>query len=241
MARPKGIPSHRKGKTLVEEYGIERAVEIQDKIKASPNIRSNLGKKLNFGKRFSEMRTTVQRLKYQDPEYKERQLALSRAGGFGKGNGGYIPTEASKLKNRLAHLGRKHTEESKQKQSENIRKAIIEGRFTPKPTLGIREDLGFRVRSSAEANLVRIFNYLGIVYEYETKRFKLSDGSVYICDFYLPDFDLNIELKPAKCPKGVDKINLFKQEYPSLRFEVVGREHYISLVNQYNKLVEFWE
>lgn len=241
MARPKGIASHRKGKTLVEEYGAERAVEIQDKIKANPNIRCNLGKKHDFGKEFAEMRAVVQTLKYQDPAYKERQLALSRAGGFGKGNKGFKHSIESNIRNRETHLGKHHTELSKQKQSENIRKAILEGRFTPKPTLGIRKDLGFRVRSSAEANIVRLFNYFGIKYEYETKRFKLSNDSVYICDFYLPEYDLNIELKPAKCPKGMDKVSLFKQEYPTLKFEVVGREHYISLVNQYSKLVEYWE
>jgi hypothetical protein len=190
---------------------------------------------------YKKMRSEVQKRNYQDPVYKERQLALSRAGGFGKGNGGYIPTEESKLKNREAHLGKKHTEESKQKQRESIRRAILDGRFTPKPTLGIRTDLGFRVRSSAEANLARLFDYLDIKYEYETKRFKLSNGSIYICDFYLPIYDLHLELKPAKCAKGLDKVNLFKQDYPMLKFELVGREHYISLVNQYNKLVEYWE
>lgn len=190
---------------------------------------------------YKKMRSEVQKRNYQNPEYKERQLALSREGGFGKGNGGYIPTEEAKLKNRIAHLGVKQTEESKQKQRESIRKAILEGRFTPKPTLGIRKDLGFRLRSSAEANLVRLFDYLNIKYEYETKRFKLSDDSIYICDFYLPVYDLHIELKPAKCAKGMNKVSLFKQEYPTLKFELVDREHYISLVTQYSKLVDFWE
>lgn len=191
---------------------------------------------------FSEMRAKIQTEKYQDPIYKAKQLALSRAGGFGQGNfKGHTHSKEANLKNREAHLGRTATIEQKQKQSESIRKAILEGRFTPQPTLGIRKDLGFRVRSSAEANIVRLFNYFGIKYEYETKRFKLSNDSVYICDFYLPEYGLNIELKPAKHPKGMDKVSLFTQEYPALRFEVVGREHYIDLVNQYSKLVEYWE
>ena len=57
------------------------------------------------------------------------------------------------------------------------------------------EDLGHWVRSGWEANIARLFKYLGYHYEYEKYRFKLSTKEIYVPDFYLPVFDLFIEVK----------------------------------------------
>ena len=54
---------------------------------------------------------------------------------------------------------------------------------------------GYRFRSRLEARWAVFFDALGIKYEYEPEGFELSDGTKYLPDFYLPDFDYYVEVK----------------------------------------------
>ena len=56
---------------------------------------------------------------------------------------------------------------------------------------------GYRFRSRLEARWAVFFDALGIRFEYEQQGFKLKDGSFYLPDFYLPDQDTYVEIKPA--------------------------------------------
>lgn len=55
---------------------------------------------------------------------------------------------------------------------------------------------GYRFRSRLEARWAVFFDYLNIKYQYEPEGFKLHDGTYYLPDFYLDDFDLYVEIKP---------------------------------------------
>jgi len=56
---------------------------------------------------------------------------------------------------------------------------------------------GHRFRSRLEARWAVYFNAVGISYEYEPEGFELSDGTKYLPDFYLPDENYWIEIKPV--------------------------------------------
>ena len=55
---------------------------------------------------------------------------------------------------------------------------------------------GYRFRSRLEARWAVFFDASKIQYEYEPEGFVLSNGDKYLPDFYLPDFELYVEIKP---------------------------------------------
>lgn len=54
---------------------------------------------------------------------------------------------------------------------------------------------GYRFRSRSEARWAVFFDYAGIKYQYEPEGIKLSDGTLYLPDFYLPECDTWFEVK----------------------------------------------
>lgn len=55
---------------------------------------------------------------------------------------------------------------------------------------------GYRFRSRLEARWAVFFDTLNISYQYEPEGFDLGDGVKYLPDFYLPEFDMYVEIKP---------------------------------------------
>lgn len=56
---------------------------------------------------------------------------------------------------------------------------------------------GHRFRSRLEARWAVFFNTLGLTYSYEPEGFQLSNGERYLPDFWLPDLDAYLEVKPT--------------------------------------------
>jgi hypothetical protein len=56
---------------------------------------------------------------------------------------------------------------------------------------------GYRFRSRLEARWAVFFDVLDIEWEYEKEGFDLGGGELYLPDFYLPNFDCYIEIKPT--------------------------------------------
>lgn len=56
---------------------------------------------------------------------------------------------------------------------------------------------GYRFRSRLEARWAVFFDSLGVKYEYEYEGYAF-DGFQYLPDFYLPDYDCFVEIKPLK-------------------------------------------
>jgi hypothetical protein len=54
---------------------------------------------------------------------------------------------------------------------------------------------GYRFRSRLEARWAVFFDALDVKYEYEPEGFQLSNGSLYLPDFFLPHFDVYVEVK----------------------------------------------
>lgn len=63
---------------------------------------------------------------------------------------------------------------------------------------------GYLFRSRLEARWAVFFDAMGIEYEYEPEGIVLSDGSLYLPDFYLPDFKCYFEVK-CKSVKGTEE------------------------------------
>ena len=58
---------------------------------------------------------------------------------------------------------------------------------------------GYRFRSRLEARWAVFFDSYGIEYEYELEGFELGNGLRYLPDFYLPAFNVYVEIKPNCC------------------------------------------
>lgn len=154
----------------------------------------------------------------------------------------------TKEKIRQSNIGLKRNEQTKINISKNKRKYYLEN-----PNIIFerqhkycfyRKDLGHLCRTKFEANYCRFLNCLNIEYEYEKKRFKLSDGSVYICDLYLPEFDSYIELKGWPFTEETKrKYEIFKMDYPSLSWKLLLQksEEWNSIKRRYSRIIPGWE
>ena len=70
------------------------------------------------------------------------------------------------------------------------------------------------LKSSYEMEFVNRLEFLNIKFEYEPKRFKLTKiNKTYVPDFYLPEYDLWVEIKGWIKEKDIEKITLIKEEY----------------------------
>ena len=56
---------------------------------------------------------------------------------------------------------------------------------------------GYKFRSRLEARWAVFFDKLGVIYEYEPEGFDLGEAGWYLPDFYLPQSDIWLEIKPA--------------------------------------------
>lgn len=111
---------------------------------------------------------------------------------------------------------------------------------------GKREDLNQYFRSSWEANIARVFNFLNISWKYEYKRFFFSENingvMSYQPDFYLPDYDLWIEIKGWMDQKSKLRLQLFAEQYPLefSRLIIIKDELYLRIQRTYG-WIDNWE
>jgi hypothetical protein len=70
---------------------------------------------------------------------------------------------------------------------------------------------GYRFRSRLEARWAVFFETLGLTWDYEREGFTLEDGTRYLPDFYLTDWDLWVEIK-GQAPS--DNLNVARKSCP---------------------------
>lgn len=70
---------------------------------------------------------------------------------------------------------------------------------------------GYRMRSKLEAKWAVFLDYLQIEFQYEPRVYSLEGNLGYLPDFYLPEQDVFLEVKPDKelSPRDAKKIQLF--------------------------------
>ncbi len=101
-------------------------------------------------------------------------------------------------------------------------------------------DLGHRVRSGWEANLCRLFSFLGVQYKYEPRPFALSTGTSYLPDFYLPVTNVFIELKGNYRGKsGTDKAEQFAHEHGQT-LRIIRKPQYLKMERKWKSVIPNW-
>lgn len=70
---------------------------------------------------------------------------------------------------------------------------------------------GYKFRSRLEARWAVFFDAAKIRYEYEPEGFKLKNGLCYLPDFYLPDDNMYVEVKPPResAWKDINKVSKY--------------------------------
>jgi len=112
---------------------------------------------------------------------------------------------------------------------------------------GYREDIGIFVRSSWEANIIRILIFLNILWEYEKHRVYLLDKesktgrSSFIIDLWLPQFEFNIEIKGARFGNKDKKLKLLYEQYPDFPIKIIDGEVYHKLEKMFKHKIPSWE
>lgn len=164
---------------------------------------------------------------------------------------GYHQTAEHRKKISEANLGKRHSDKTKEK----IRQARL---GVPRPELigsknpmhqhpnayksvfgktGFRDDLQLFVKSRWEANMLRIFRFLGLNVQYEPQSFYLSDGSTYRPDFYIHETGELIEVKGRWIGGAAKRFRMFKREYPMLPISVIGPRTYAQYFDEFSGLL----
>jgi len=148
-------------------------------------------------------------------------------------------TEVGKASISIRVKGRKLSDEARHKMSLAASKRILEGkRFYHRGRGGVRDDLGFYVRSSWEANFARVLVCRNEKFEYESQSFTLESGKTYIPDFKVGD--CYYEIKGYMTQAANDKLREFREQYPDIELKIIGPNEYNELYSVYGGLVN-WE
>jgi hypothetical protein len=105
--------------------------------------------------------------------------------------------------------------------------------------VGFRKDLGVCFKSRWEANIARVFNFLGVEWQYEPKVFDL-DELVYAVDFYLPGLDRWVEVKGWWYPKSYRKLQLL-YERCGIVSDLIDQTEYVKLQRKFSIFIPEWE
>lgn len=107
---------------------------------------------------------------------------------------------------------------------------------------GIRMDIDSKINfySTWEANIARVFNLVGLKWEFSPRIFDLGKHT-YRPDFYLPDFDMFVEVKNFLSPYSLERDTLFRQRYPNIKLELILKEDYLNIKSNYKELIDNWE
>lgn len=87
------------------------------------------------------------------------------------------------------------------------------------------------LKSSYETRVAKKLDELGIEWLYEPHIFKLSNGTSYRPDFYLPEFDIWWETKGWMNSNTINKMKLFYEEYKDIHLLILWKHDIISFEN----------
>jgi len=161
---------------------------------------------------------------------------------------GHTHSEETKNKIRLKSKEQWNNSLTRSKLLFGITKSILSGKYTPQNNSfigrGYKEDLGHFVRSTWEANIARVLNYLKINYEYESKKCRFeTDYGIIIFDFYIPSKDIYLEPKGYISNKQKIKYLNFVDKYPKIakKVYIIDGEVYNKISEKFNELLPIWE
>lgn len=139
--------------------------------------------------------------------------------------------------------GKKRTLTSREKQSKTVMKKIANGELIPNSDSiqGYYKGIPHYVRSTWEINFAFILLYLKRDYRYESKTFKIKDGSRYLPDFYDVRRNFFYEIKGSWRGDSQEKMEKFLQEYPNVKVHLIDRDKYIRIYQFFAKKIKLVE
>lgn len=107
---------------------------------------------------------------------------------------------------------------------------------------GIREDVSDSIYfySRWEANMARLYTYLGVRWEYTPRSFDIGDHT-YTPDFYLPESETYIEVKNFLGEYSRIRDEKFRTTHPTIHLKVILKDEYLELEQAYAHLIPLWE
>ncbi len=107
---------------------------------------------------------------------------------------------------------------------------------------GIREDISpvINFYSRWEANIARLYTYLGVKWEYAPVTFDIG-GQKYTPDFYLPEKEIYVEVKNFWWEYSRMRDQKFRKRYPHIQLEVILKEQYLRYEQRYAEKIPEWE
>lgn len=107
---------------------------------------------------------------------------------------------------------------------------------------GVRYDISPEIcfYSTWEANIARVFSLINLNWQYSPKIFDLGEHT-YRPDFYLPEFDTFVEVKNFMGTYSLERDSLFRQKYPNHKLDLILKEDYKVIENNYKDLITNWE
>ena len=239
---PKGVYTHKKGRPCT--WGDKLSKALTGKV-VSEEARINMSK-AHQGKKITEEQKektrnsmlgknkgkcwTQEQLGKAKIRMTGRKLTQETKDKIKESNKGFTHTQESKDKIRKANLGKIRLEMRGENNPMHTHKNSYKSKFGK---VGFRQDIGLFVRSSWEANIYRIYKYLGHTLFYELRSFILSDGRTYRPDFYVADLQLWLEVKGRWLKDAKERFDLFVQEYPDEKIEIIGPVQYKNLISVY--------
>ena len=108
--------------------------------------------------------------------------------------------------------------------------------------VGIRRDISKAIYfySRLEANITRLFNYFGIKWKYQPETFDLKTQT-YTPDFYLPEYDIYIEVKNFLWRYSRIRDEKFRKLYPDINLILLLKENYLEIEKNYSHFIKNWE
>lgn len=108
-----------------------------------------------------------------------------------------------------------------------------------------RADLNCALRSSWEANIARVFNYLNLSWKYEKNSFKRLDCQGNHTGNYFPDFFLDdniiVEVKGFWNQESLSKAKEFVSNYKEYKYYFIDHDIYYNLKQIYMPKIAEWE
>ncbi len=107
---------------------------------------------------------------------------------------------------------------------------------------GIRKDISPTIcfYSRWEANFARILNMMDIQWEFQPRRFDLLTQK-YTPDFYLPEYDLFIEIKNFLSEFSRNRDERFRKLYPDIKLHLLLKDEYLELQKEFAPMIDEWE
>jgi hypothetical protein len=107
---------------------------------------------------------------------------------------------------------------------------------------GIRKDIDDSIYfySRWEANIARLYIFLGIAWVYAPTSFDIG-GQKYTPDFYLPERNMYIEVKNFWNEFSKNRDEKFRKAHPNVKLQVILKNDYLRLEKRYANYIPAWE